>query len=697
MKRCNSLFLFFFFLWPALGWAVDDAETIHKLGEIVVTSTQKQKAVDTPASLSIITAKELEEMGAKNIVEALGKIPGVVDSSTKGQSVVIRGNKSAMAGGPVILIDGVPQKMGDYRYSEFNFIPVDQIDRIEVLRSAGIAYGPGAARGVINIITKKSKTQGIHGNVSGSYGSWHTHDENASLSGMKDRIDYQLNAGNYHTDGYEQEEENRLSLLGRLGFHLSDHSRIGMRINHIDYDIDTVEGFKKGQWQLDNYRRDIHFPKSETDADLIWHNEKEQENTTVALEFSHDDGNRFVDSSLSWTRYNEEFRRLKDLYDNPSAIYHEDSDQDTYAFTLSGGYHFTFGSVSYTPSLGVSYEKIDNTVGRIYPKDPTKNTDKYNFDLEEKMYGIFWDNDFRFGEQWGLNAGARLDRAEIYLKDKVPIVVDQEKDMFSFSVAPSYHFNDGAMVYLSAGRNYWFPTPRYYAWAVEKGGSLNPVEELEPEEVLTYEFGYKHMLNKAFNMNATFYYSDYRDKFGSVYEGSTSRGQGNIGDAEAKGIEIEVDGRLCPFFGYRLSGAFQDIEWTSGTASVYLHPDNTNVKDADISGKQIYWVPKFSGVAGLDFYPAPGLKFSVDMNYMGKRYVDYLNQIEYPAKTTFDARASYTWKQWKFWVLGKNIFDEALEYVSNSSGKLTAAGGDPLNYYYVQDGVYVEAGLSYRF
>ena len=697
MRRHLAFLLLFFFIYPVSGFTQDQAQTLHKLDETVVTSTQKSKAVDTPASLSIITGEELQEMGAKNIVEALVKIPGVVDSSTKSRTVVIRGNKSAMAGGPVLLIDGVPQKMGDYRYSEFDFIPVSEIDRIEVLRSAGISYGPGAARGVINIITKKSKREGVHGSISGSYGSWDTIDTNASLSGMQDKIDYHLTAGHYQTDGYEQEKEERLSVLGRLGYHLSDYSRIGLRVNHIDYDHDTAEGLRKGQWQLENYRREIHFPKSETDSDLIWHNESEQENTTLALELSHKDGKKFLDSSLSWTAYSEEFKRLKDLYDNPSAIYHETSDQDTYAFTVSGGVHFDFGPMSYTPSLGFNYEDMDDTVGRVYPNDPLKNTDEYSFGLQEKMIGVFWDNDFRFGEKWGLNAGVRLDRAEVNLQDRVPTIVDEARDMFSYFLAPSFHFSDKATLYASLGRNYWFPTPRYYAWAVADGGTVNPAENLEPEEVLTYELGYKHLLSKALNINATLYFSKYEDKFGSVYEGTTYYGQGNIGNAEARGIELEADGRLCDFFGYRLSGAYQKIEWTSATASVYLHPDNTRVRDADISGKQVYWVPKFSGLVGLDFYPMAGFKISLDMNYTGKRYVDYLNRIDYPEKTTFDARISYNWNQWKFWILGKNIFDEELEYVSNSSGQLTGAGGEPLNYYYVQDGIYLETGISYQF
>ncbi len=697
MNRCIAGLVFLAVFLPAYGMAQDVKEPVHKMDGVVVTSTNKTKAINTPASLSIITGTELEEMGAKNVIEALGKIPGVVDSSAKRGTVVIRGNKSSMAGGPVILIDGIPQKIGDSRYSEFDFIPVTQIERIEVLRSAGIAYGPGAARGVINIITKKAGEEGIHGDVSASYGSWDTHDETASLHGRQNKYDYQLNVGNHHTDGYEQEEENRLSVLAKLGYQLSDQTRIGVWVNHMDYDIDTAYGFLKYQWQLENYRRDIHFPKSETDSDLIWHTEKEQENSIVALELSHKDEKKFIDSTLSWTGYDETDKSLAYLFDKPSSVYHTDSEQDAYTVSISGGYHFNFGATSYTPSIGLNYESIDNDVSRIYPFNPGKNTDVYNFDLQEKTYGIFWDNDFLFQEKWGFKIGGRLDRTEVELQDKVPNMVDEDRTMFSYFVAPSYHLTDKANLYVSAGRNYWFPTPRYYAWAVEDGGTFNPPEDLEPEEVLTYEIGYKHMLNKAFNMNATLYFSEYKDKFGSVYEGNTSRGRGNIGDAEAKGIELEADGRVCSFFGYRLAGTYQDIEWTSGTVSSKLHPSNTTDKHTNISGKQIYWVPEFSGLVGLDFFPLEGLKFSMDINYMGERYVDYLNRIKYPAKTTVDARISYAWNQWKFWMLGKNIFDEELEYVSNTAGTLTGADGEPKNAYYVQDGAYFEAGLSYSF
>lgn len=149
-KYISTLFFFLLFLvFLSTGpvFAQGDECEIHELEEVVVTATHKMKMLDTPASISIITAKELEEMGAKSIAEALRKIPGVIDKSAKDDAIAIRGTQSSMAGGPVILIDGVPQKIGDYRYDQFSFIPVSQIERIEILRSAGIAYGPGSARG----------------------------------------------------------------------------------------------------------------------------------------------------------------------------------------------------------------------------------------------------------------------------------------------------------------------------------------------------------------------------------------------------------------------------------------------------------------------------------------------------------------------------------------------------------------------
>ncbi len=690
---------------PAL--AADESEDpVHVMDDIVVTSTSKTKMIDTPASISVITAADLEQMGAKNIIEALERIPGVYNTSASRSSISMRGTRSSMAGGPIIMIDGVPQKFGNYRYEELDFIPVSQIAKIEVLRSSGVAYGPGSARGVINIITKKGqKEKPVAVNLSGSYGSWDTVNLSGNVGGRVNPWDYYADLSYYETDGYEEEEEDRTSGLVKLGYNLSAQTRIGVRGNWMDTERLSAYDLYKYEWQLEHYRENIHFPQGEDDDDQVWHNRREQESAQYALEFAHKGNRLFADGTVSYTDYSEIYHDTKDIYYNaessrsgPTRGDIDDRDQDTYAVALSTGYRFDFGSVGYTPTVGVNYEDLDFSQHRTYPYDTdgTASTDKYDLDLAEKTYGLFWDNDFAFGERWGLKIGGRVDKTEMTFETKEPWQFETDDTMWGWSVAPSYHFTPNANVYISASRSFWYPSPQYFYWASNYGSENNRPEDIKPEESTTYEIGYKHRMNRAVNVGLTVYYSDTKDKFAGYYEDGSYMGQKNTGDAETYGVELELDGRPLAWLGYRLSGAYIDAEWTSGTAKIYSHPDNVQ-EVIDLDGYQVHGIPEFNGRVGLDFYPHEGLKASVDANIWGEYYLDYANRETYPSKTTFDATLSYSWSHYKIWVLGKNIFDEEMERAINTDGELTGPNGDPATAYYVLDGAYVEAGLSIGF
>lgn len=682
-----------------------DADT-HVLEEMVVTSTSKGKLVDTPASISVITAADLEQMGAKNIVEALERIPGVYNTSSNNASLSIRGTRSSMAGGPVILIDGVAQNLGSYRREELDIIPVSQIERIEVLRSAGIAYGPGAARGVISIITKKNKeSEPVHGHLSTSYGFWNTSNLSGGVNGRLNQWDYLADINYFHTDGYEEEESERVAGLLKLGYNFSDKTRIGVRGNWVSFDSDTAYGMAKYQWQLDKYRRSIHFPKSATDPSLVWNNTNEQDSGAYAIDFSHKSTKLFVDGTLSYTHYNEMYFDTQDLYTSSSKERGDwdDRAQGTYAASLSGGYHLDFGALAYTPSVGLMIEDIDFTQRKYFPFDPLltlaknkTNQEKAAVDLAQTNTGIFWDNDLLFDEHWGLKIGNRLDRVDMTFDTREPSHLDIKEDLWSWVIAPSYHFSPDANIYFSIGRNYWFPSPQYYYWAASYGSPNNRPEDLKPEEGLTYEIGYKHHLNKSFNIALTTYFMDTKDKFNSFYEGNTYMGQKNSGDAETYGVELELDGRPLNWLGYRISGAWIDAEWTKGSAKIKTHPANTDAT-IDLAGYHIEGIPEFTSRIGLDFYPWKGWKTSLDAITSGEYYLDYANRLTYPSKTTFDASVTYSWNQYTMWILAKNIFNEEIERAYNSSGTLTKANGDPKTYYYVQDGLYVEAGIRVDF
>jgi iron complex outermembrane receptor protein len=675
-------------------------EDVHILDEVVVTSTGKTKMLDTPASISVVTAADLEQIGAKNIIEALERIPGVYNTSSSRTSLSIRGTRSSMAGGPVILVDGVAQKYGSYRREELDIIPVSQIERIEVLRSAGVVYGPGSSRGVINIITKKAQAEKpIAVDLSTSYGSWDTYNVSGSLSGRVKQWDYYADLAHFTTNGYEDEDQTRTAGLVKFGYHLSAETRIGLRGNWLDSENKSAYGLAKYDWHLENYRRALHYPQSETNDDLVWHNFKEQDSAVYALDFSHKGSKLFIDGTVSYTDYDEVYHDTKDiLYSSSEARGDvDDRDQGTHTATLSTGYHFDFDGVDYTPVVGLNFEKVDFKQRRTYPYDTgaPRSTDRYDLDLDEKSYGLFWDNDLAFGDHWGLKIGNRIDRADLEFKNREPVKFDTDETMWSWAVAPSYHITPKANTYLSVSRNFWTPSPQYYFWA--NNYDENDPEALKPEETTTYEIGYKHQVNRSVNLALTAYFAKTEDKFSGHYNSAGDyQGQKNTGDADTYGLEAEADGRPLEWMGYRLMAAYIQAEWQSGQARINAHPSNAE-EIIDLDGKQVHGIPLWTGRLGLDFYPIKGLKASFDANYRGEYYLDYGNRVTYPDKITLDTSISYAWSKYKIWILGKNILDEEVERAINADGELTGPGGEPENSYYIQDGIYLEAGFSISF
>jgi outer membrane receptor for ferrienterochelin and colicins len=124
---------------------------------------------DAPGAITIVTAEEIKDIAANDILDIVRETAGVslVGRGVGGRTVIsIRGLDSRQT---MILIDGkrVPASDPVFGHSDYeqNWIPIEAIDHIEVVRGPLSAlYGSEAMGGVINIITKKS-TDTWHGSV----------------------------------------------------------------------------------------------------------------------------------------------------------------------------------------------------------------------------------------------------------------------------------------------------------------------------------------------------------------------------------------------------------------------------------------------------------------------------------------------------------------------------------------------------
>ena len=131
-----------------------------KLNESTITSERYDETpvIETAKNVTVITSEEIEKRGYKSVDEALVNVPGL---SFAGGYLSMRGQVPSMGNKHlVVLVDGIPQNGMDNRSFDLDFIPVEQIEKIEVVPAGGaIMYGGNATSGVINIITKENENK----------------------------------------------------------------------------------------------------------------------------------------------------------------------------------------------------------------------------------------------------------------------------------------------------------------------------------------------------------------------------------------------------------------------------------------------------------------------------------------------------------------------------------------------------------
>ncbi len=123
---------------------------------VVVTAAQRQQSIsDVQAAVQVITASDLATYGGMSLTEALQLAVGVEARSNGANSTIAMRGLIANAGSPVlVLIDGM-RRTGKYGTVNLNLLPLEAVERIEIVRGPMSAlYGADASGGVINIITK---------------------------------------------------------------------------------------------------------------------------------------------------------------------------------------------------------------------------------------------------------------------------------------------------------------------------------------------------------------------------------------------------------------------------------------------------------------------------------------------------------------------------------------------------------------
>jgi outer membrane receptor for ferrienterochelin and colicins len=190
---------------------------------VIVTAAKRSQLLDhAVTSVAVVTEQRIAQRAVNTIDEAVDKAPGV--QVVSGQ-INVRGSSGFAEGlgsRVLLLVDGVPANQGDRGGINWDIVPVDGVERVEVVKGAGSAlYGSAAFGGVVNIITRDlpdgwhsrlRATTGIFANP--PYDVWRFR----SFTGIQDGLDLAtsygrgdvrggISIGARHSDGYRQQDQ----------------------------------------------------------------------------------------------------------------------------------------------------------------------------------------------------------------------------------------------------------------------------------------------------------------------------------------------------------------------------------------------------------------------------------------------------------------------------------------------------------
>lgn len=169
----------------------------------VVSATRSLQSISRIAeNISIVTAADIELLNAHSLADVLDTVAGV-QSSSKGlfgakASASIQGAGGART---TVLMNGVPLAFVSVGIAEIGFCPVQDIEKIEIVKGPASSAWGSALGGVVNVITKRPADKPFQGTAVLGYGTKNSADYRAVLSGRLGGLGYYLSGTGLRSDG----------------------------------------------------------------------------------------------------------------------------------------------------------------------------------------------------------------------------------------------------------------------------------------------------------------------------------------------------------------------------------------------------------------------------------------------------------------------------------------------------------------
>lgn len=588
-----------------------NTDSIYGIQDVVVTGTRNAADVrHLPMTVTVVDNAKLTENNRVSILPTLmEQVPGlmVISRGVMGYGVsgggsggmMLRGISSGI-GQVMVLVDGHPQYQGIYGHSIADSYQTMMAERVEILRGpASLLYGSNAMGGVINIVTRGMKQDGVRTNLNLGAGSYGTVQSEFSNQLRKGRFSSTV-AGQYSRSDNHRENMGFEQYGGyvKLNYDLNDNWNV-----YADADVTHFNASQPGPVSAPILEADQWITRGVAEIAVENHYDRMSGALSVYDNFGRHKINDGYNPALRGPQAN--FFRSKDALTGVS-LYESFNLFEGNRITAGFDYQAIYGRAWYT----------DRATGAEVINGPKQSGHEHNSEVagyvDVRQDLLSW---------LTVDAGVRIDDHTITGTEWIP--------QAGLVVRP---ISDGQMR-LMAGKGFRNPTMKeMYLYPPSN-------TDLKPERMWNYELSWKHRLTDlGLSYGVNLFYIKADNIIMTVPTGGTPPMRNvNAGEIENKGAEVEA--------AWHING-----NWALNTNHSYLDMKNP------VAG-----APTYKGYLGMNYHKN-AISVAAGLQQVCGLYTANGDEDSKQDFTLLNATVSYQLnKTVQLWVRGDNLLDQSYE------------------------------------
>ncbi|EAJ7141145.1 TonB-dependent receptor [Campylobacter jejuni] len=624
-KKAFKLSLFALLLITNLN-AQESNEAIN-LQKVVVSATGFEQDADSNLRNVIsIEGKDLQNKGYVSLEQALERISGIsFVNFGLGRNIDMRGQGDKSNIAVKVMIDGHAINVLDNSHgvTPLDSINLDNVERIEIIPGGGsVLYGSGTRGGVINIITKKQKSDAFAINLKSSAYDHGRLGGNLGINGAKqinENLAFSFDIQSFNLDGYQEGyNEKGYFINTKTYIDINDNSDLTLGYNYFKSKNTSSGYLTKAQAQSD--------PTQKGNSDNITQINRPE----ISLDYHYyfDDIWEF---NLEAFWQNQKINYLKDVSEMSSMglsvpVYQNGSGFEDTLTGISLKNKLNYANNSYF-IFGYEFANHDAKRTSIIhydvnsPKFQMSHTMTTLMDMDKQSHSIFALDSHEFNDIFSISGGARYeyslyDTNRNYTSNMImfgkPNIktelfsTDDTSHNFAFEITPNFKYSDTGKLYIKYERGFVSPSPAQFVNKDQKTQKYYSAN-LNPEIFDTFELGIDDFWWDFYGFNLTLFYTLSKDEI-SYLGNPHATGGGfwqyyNIDQTCRLGVELS------------LSQNFLDDDLILRESLTYL---DAKISKGVNDGMRIPYVSKIKATAGLEYAWNKNFSNFIDLTYFSR-------------------------------------------------------------------------------